>query len=96
MIFGFRHSALVDLPQWSRHLKTNYWIIRVEGRNATKKRRAYRAIEKERLRLVEAGIHVEHVDAVCKYLVSLKQVNADKLNIILKSEPKQLRLQYLY
>lgn len=72
----------------------HYWVIRVEGRNVTKRRRSYRAIKKEKLLLVEAGFHFEHVDAVCKYLVSLKQVNADRLDVILKSEPKQLRLKF--
>lgn len=69
----------------------HYWIVRVEERNETKRRRHYRAIEKEKLKLVEAGIHFEYVDA---YLVSLKQMNADRLNNVLTSEPRQLKLQF--
>lgn len=94
MIYGFRHNGLASLPEWGFYLKQCYWVIRVEGRNATKRRRYYGFIEKEKLRLVESGIHYEHVDAVCKYLVSLKQKNADKLNFVLESEPKQLRLPF--
>lgn len=94
MIYGFKHRATAKIPSWAINLKMHYWIVRVEGRNETKRRRHYRAIEKEKLKLVESGIHFEHVDAVCKYLVSLKQKNADKLRISLNHEPKQLRLNF--
>lgn len=93
-MYGFHNRALAELPHWSCALKGLYWVVRVEGRNASKKRNAYRAIRKERLRLVEAGICIYQVNAVCKYLVSLKQVNADRLHVIFSSDNKQLRLNF--
>lgn len=94
MIFGFRHRAYADLPQWAGVLHYPYWRIRVEGRNATLRRACYRAIGRERLRLVEAGIPIEHVNAVCKYLVSHRQSNADKLTKVLSQPISQLLLPF--
>lgn len=70
MIFGFRHCATACLPHWAGVLHFPYWRIRVEGRNASLRRSCYRAIEKEKLRLVEAGIPIEpvsytHLFCVC-------------------------------
>lgn len=73
----FKHRALIAIPKWAGNLHFPYWMIRVEGRNQTKRRKYYRAILKEKIRLVESGIPIEHVEAVCKYLVSHKQTNAD-------------------
>ncbi len=89
-----QHRAEADLPDWAARLNNYYWRVRVEGRNKTIKRSFYRLIRIERLRLVEMGYNIEHVDAVCKYLVSLKQVNAERVMVILESEPKQLRLDF--
>lgn len=94
MIFGFRHCATACLPHWAGVLHFPYWRIRVEGRNASLRRSCYRAIEKEKLRLVEAGIPIEHVNAVCKYLVSHRQSNADKLAKVLAEPIRQLAFDF--
>ena len=94
MIYGFKHRALTDLPKWANNLHFPYWMIRVEGRNQTKRRKYYRAVSKEKLRLVEAGVPIEHVDAVCKYLVNHKQCNADYLKQILSEPVRQMNLQF--
>lgn len=91
---GFKHRADADLPSWASDLNNMYWFVRVEGRNKTKRRRYYRYIRKERLRLVEAGIAKQHVDAVCKYLVSLKEVNARRLDKCMAEPPRQLELPF--
>ncbi len=91
---GFQHRATSELPTWANVLQGYYWRVRVEGRDKTKRRRYYRYIRIERLRLVELGIELDEVEAVCKYLVSLKQINADRLHLILVGEPEQLRLDF--
>lgn len=93
-MYGFHHRAVYDLPDWTVRLTNLYWHVRMDARNAARLRKHYRAIRKERLLLVEAGIDVEHVNAVCKYLVSLKQINADRLHSILNTEAKQLSLNF--
>ena len=69
-------------------------MIRVEGRNKAKKRKHYRMVRAEKLRLVEAGVCVLEVNAVCKYLVSLKQVNADRLEVAFSTETKQMSFDF--
>lgn len=94
MNYGFKHRALADVPKWAGNLHFPYWMIRVEGRNTAKRMKYYRAVQKEKLRLVEAGIPIEHIDAVCKYLVSHKQVNADRLKRILNEPIRQMHLNF--
>jgi len=94
MILGFRHRASADLPQWAIALHFPYWRIRVEGRNKSLRRRCYRALEKEKLKLVEQGIPIEHINAVCKYLVSHRQSSADKLAKLLAEPILQMQLPF--
>ena len=94
MIYGFKHRAVTDLPKWANNLHYPYWVIRVENRNQAKRRRFYRAIEKEKIRLVESGIPIEYVNAVCKYLVSTRKVNAERLEKVLSEPIRQLTLRF--
>ncbi len=91
---GFKHRADADVPLWGKDLMNLYWYVRVQGRDEAKRRRYYRYIKKERLRLVEDGICPHQIDALCKYLVSLKEVNARRLDLVLQSPPLQLNLPF--
>jgi len=94
-MFGFHNRSVADLPPWSNALNNYYWRVRVEGRNKTTRRKFYRLIRAERLRLVELGVDAAQINAVCKYLVSMKQVNADRLHVALQSEKcDELNLRY--
>ena len=93
-MYGFKHRATTPVPSWAINLKQSYFIIRVNNRNKTTVRKHYRLIEKDKLKLVESGIDSAQINAVCKYLVSLKQENADRLYIALKTELKQLKLNF--
>ena len=93
-MYGFKHRATTPVPSWAINLKQSYFIIRVNNRNKTTVRKHYRLIEKEKLKLVESGIDSAQINAVCKYLVSLKQENADRLYIALKTELKQLKFNF--
>ena len=93
-MYGFKHRATTPVPLWAINLKQSYFIIRVNNRNKTTVRKHYRLIEKEKLKLVESGIDSAQINAVCKYLVSLKQENADRLYIALKTELKQLKFNF--
>lgn len=94
MMYGFRNAGLTDVPEWASDLKHYYWIVRVEKRNEAKRRKYYRKIRKEKLRLVEAGIDAVTLNRVCKYLVSLKEVNAQRLELVLAREPQQLSFNF--
>ena len=94
MIYGFKHRALTDLPHWAENLHFPYWMIRVEWRNKAKRRRYYRDVLKEKIRLVESGVPIEHVDAVCKYLVSHRQSAAENLRNVLALPINQLHLPF--
>ena len=95
-MYGFRHRAIASVPSWALNLKQSYFLIRVENRNKTLVRKYYRRIQKEKLKLVELGIDYAQINAVCKYLVSLRQENADRLCTALITENKQLTLNFDY
>ena len=93
-MYGFKHRATTPVPSWAINLKQSYFIIRVNNRNKTTVRKHYRLIEKEKLKLVESGIDSAQINAVCKYLISLKQANADRLDISLQTEIRQLTFDF--
>lgn len=57
-----------ELPDWSGRLTNYYCVIRVEKRNKAIRRRYYRKVEKEKLRLAELGICQECIRITCRYL----------------------------
>ena len=89
---GFHHRGEFDPPDWANNLKNYYWYIRVEGRDKAKRRRYYRQVAKEKLRLAESGIDQQLIDAVCKYLCTLKHSDATRLLLMLKFPSPQLSL----
>lgn len=90
----FTHRACADVPEWARALNNYYYRIRVEGRNKAVRRKFYRLVRIEKLRLLESGVPLSQINVVCKYLVSLKQVNAERMAIELERETKQLSFDF--
>lgn len=82
------------LPVWSRNLQNYYVVIRIDGRNKTVRRRWYRKVEKEKLRLAELGIHQPHIIAVARYLSNLKDSSCERLQMSLEAPVAQLPLIY--
>lgn len=72
---GWDDNKYVSLPDWSANLRHLYWVIRVEGRIEAKRRKYYRKVEKEKLRLAELGIDQIKIAAVCRYLCNFKNAN---------------------
>lgn len=95
-MLGFTNRACADVPPWAATLNNYYWRIRVEGRNKSLRRKYYRLVRIEKLRLLELGVPLAQINVVCKYLVSLKQVNADRMSIELESDTKQLSFDFYY
>lgn len=85
---GFDSSKFIDLPEWTINLRHLYWVIRVEGRIEAKRRRYYRKVEKEKLRLAELGISQTKIAAVCRYLCNFK--NSSTLRTVLAEPDYQL------
>ncbi len=56
------------LPDWSGKISNYYVVVRVEGRNKNIRRKYYRLIQKEKLRLAELGICQECIRLVCRFL----------------------------
>lgn len=82
----------VPLPDWSENLRHLYWRIRVEGRNQALRRRYYRKVEREKLRLAEMGVSQMKIAAVCRYLSNFK--NSNTLKIVLAEPDYQLSLSF--
>lgn len=76
---GFNQSQYIELPVEFNDLRHLYWHVRVRGRNKTVKHQYYRRIQKERLRLVEAGFDAELVRLACRYYVNFK--NGSRLRV---------------
>ena len=95
MLQGFRPQGEVVLPGWAGRLTNYYWFIRVEGRDKAKRRRYYRYVVKEQLRLAEAGIDQELIRAVCRYLACFNKSSTEKVLHLLKVPPKQMQLAFL-
>ncbi len=93
-MYGFHNRGGFDTPPWALKLTHYYWVIRVEGRDKVKRRRYYRYVEKEKLRLAEMGIHQPLILAVCKYLVNLSVVSGNKMHQIMTAEVRQLTFDF--
>jgi len=91
---GFHHRGEFDPPEWANNLKNYYWYIRVEGRDKAKKRRYYRYIAKEKLRLAELGIDQLLINAVCKYLIRLDNNRGRRMLLIMDEVNPQLTLEF--
>lgn len=89
-------DSSLQLPDWSRNLMNYYVVIRIDGRNKTIRRRWYRKIEKEKLRLAELGVYQPHIIAVARYLSTLNRTVGIKLVKQLREQPKQLVLFHNY
>lgn len=94
MIYGFKHHAVLDLPEWGRVLSVHYWVVRNSRFNGSKRRKAYRAIKKEKLRLVELGYSIFLVNALCKYLVTLSEVNAKRFEALRDYQDRQYTFDF--
>lgn len=90
---GFDSSKYVELPEWASVLINLYWVIRVQGRIEAKRRRYYRKVEKEKLRLAEMGVDQKKIAAACRYLSNFK--NYKKLRQELDFIDRQLSLPFL-
>jgi hypothetical protein len=91
---GFHHRGEFDPPEWANNLKNYYWYIRVEGRDKAKRRRFYRLIEKEKLRLAEIGVNQELILVVCKYLSNLKKSYGMKMHHLQSTKTIQMMLDF--
>jgi hypothetical protein len=94
MIYGFRHQGGYEIPDWAMQLKHYYWVIRVEGRDKAKRRRYYRYIAKEKLRLAELNIDQQAITKLCKYLSNFHPANATRFIAALSNENRQLTFNF--
>lgn len=94
MLYGLRPQGEVVLPSWAGRLTNYYWYIRVEGRDKAKRRRYYRYVFKEQLRLAEAGIDQELIRAVCRYLACFNKSSSVRVLQLMKAPPKQMHLAF--
>ncbi len=95
-MYGFKHQGEVEIPRWARDLKHFYWMIRVEGRDKSKRRRYYRYVKKEKIRLVEMGVEEELVRLACRYLVDLNPVSGERLQQRLAKPSPQLSFDFIF
>lgn len=94
MFNGFYNQPNVEVPEWAVLLTNYYWRVRNEGRDKVKRRRYYRYIAKEKLRLAELGVDQGLINAVCRYLASFNIISGDKLEILLIAQSPQLTFDF--
>ncbi len=89
-----------DLPDWTNNLKPLYCRLRLSKHNKALRRRYYREIEKEKLRLAEKGVNQEKIRLACRFLCSFScvrnyQCDSCKRILAFLIEPEvQLALDY--
>ena len=86
------------IPEWCRTLCGYYVVIRVDGRNKSLRRRWYRKVEKEKLRLAELGINQIKIKAMTRYLAALnntyKRAACIKIEALLEEPEPQLTFDF--
>lgn len=96
MSYQVKQSHYIDVPDWASNLKQLYWVIRVEKHSRVKRRRYYRYVFKEKLRLVETGLDQDLVNAVCRYLCELSVVSGRNLEKVMANPNPQQGLDFVY
>lgn len=95
MIYGYKPKGQVQLPQWANQLANYYWHIRVEGRDSAKRRRYYRLIYKEKLRLVEQlNIDQSLLKFVCRYLCGFRSHQEVQIRVLLETSASQMSFDF--
>ena len=89
-----RGFELFDRPKWSAGLTSLYWHIRVEGRDKAKRRKYYRYVAKEKLRLAELGIDQELIEAVCRYLCRMDRSSGERMLQLMQQARPQLAFKF--
>lgn len=85
----------IHLPPWvSENLFLWYWQIRVEKPKGARRRKLYRWIAKEKLRLAELGIEQELIDVVCKYLSCYSVISGQKMTNMMRISGRQMCLDF--
>lgn len=95
-MYGYHRQPLIHVPDWARLLSNHYWRIRNEGRDKAKRRKYYRYIAKEKLRLAEMGINQELIKTTCRYLSSFHVITGDKLLHLQTVQSPQLSFDFTY
>jgi hypothetical protein len=91
MIYGHKAQGNYQLPSWvTSDLFLWYWQLRVEKPVGAKRRKLYRYIAKEKLRLAELGIDQRLIDATCKYLCSYSVISGERMSAMLHVSGRQL------
>lgn len=91
---GFTRQADLVLPDWSKRLQNYYVILRVDGRNKTIRRRYYRAVELEKLRLAELGYCQLQIIGVCRYLSGFNKGAEKRLRQFFDDNQRQAQLPF--
>ena len=95
MIYGHKNREVYKTPDWAGKLTNYYWVIRAESYDKSKRRRYYRLVAKEKLRLAELGIEQDLIEAVCNYLVKLTVISGIKMQDLVTNPNKQMRLNLM-
>ncbi len=85
---------LQRIPEWANNLANYYVAIRVDGRNRTLRRRYYRFVELEKLRLAMLGIDQQQIIAVCRYLSDLRKRKNEAAALAMNKISPQLSFDF--
>lgn len=97
MIPGFHNQGVARRPEWvSANLHLWYWILRVERPKGARRRKLYRWIAKEKLRLAEMNIDQELIEATCRYLCSYSAVSGRRMLELMDRPVVQMSFEFSY
>lgn len=82
-------------PEWSVVIRNHYWILRsLRPHHVARRRMQYRRIEVEKKRLQSEGVDAEVVRLLCRHMVNLRNVYAEKRFWQAFHKSKQLQLSF--
>jgi hypothetical protein len=94
-MYGFRHQGEMEIPDWvSSELFLWSWQLRVERPKGAKRRKLYRWIYKEKLKLAEQGIDQDLINTTCRYLTSFNPTVGSKMARKMTEDCKQLSINF--
>lgn len=94
-LYGFHNQGVNRRPSWVTYeLHLWYFMLRVEKPKGAKRRKLYRWIAKEKLRLAEMGIDQELIEATCRYLSGYSVVAGKRMIELMDAPIVQLRLDF--
>lgn len=75
----YNPRPMLNIPSYASQLSNHYWMLRYKrGRSAAARRRYYRYIKAEKIKLFSMGFDKEEIRLLCRYLSNPSNIHAEQ------------------